>query len=295
VLTIHFAVQDLARSRMVAGLGPRVEAAFALHLLAQRHNVGLRRWRAQVLDEIGVRLEEVTALTRRHRRAADLAHLALRDRAPGQCQERVHDLKVLDAVQRAVVAQDWPAIQARLDEVCDIRGRTLITNGLGRLLTVLHPRLYWDPPVLQVRQGSDREVYLGGDGLLLSPSRFLHHRHCVLVEDVGSKGEPALVFSVEATMRAELPASDEEQLGDLMGHTRAAALHILTETCSTGQLAERLGISLAGASKHVGVLRNAGLITTSRLRNRALHRLTPLGAAMLADHEPAPRTGPETD
>ena len=48
-----------------------------------------------------------------------------------------------------------------------------------------------------------------------------------------------------------------------------------------GERVVRLGISLAGASKHAKVLRKAGLVTTSRHRNTALHTLTPLGFALL--------------
>ncbi len=42
-----------------------------------------------------------------------------------------------------------------------------------------------------------------------------------------------------------------------------------------------MGISLAAASQHASVLRNAGLITTRRRGSAVLHVLTPLGAELL--------------
>ena len=38
------------------------------------------------------------------------------------------------------------------------------------------------------------------------------------------------------------------------------------------------------ASKHLGVLRLAGLVVSTRDRNRVLHTLTPLGHALLLGH-----------
>jgi DNA-binding transcriptional ArsR family regulator len=42
-----------------------------------------------------------------------------------------------------------------------------------------------------------------------------------------------------------------------------------------------VGISLAAASEHASVLRDAGLITTHRNGSSVLHVLTPLGAELL--------------
>jgi DNA-binding transcriptional ArsR family regulator len=42
-----------------------------------------------------------------------------------------------------------------------------------------------------------------------------------------------------------------------------------------------VGISLAAASQHASVLRDAGLITTHRQGSAVLHVLTPLGAELL--------------
>ncbi|MFC9257864.1 ArsR/SmtB family transcription factor [Amycolatopsis thailandensis] len=50
---------------------------------------------------------------------------------------------------------------------------------------------------------------------------------------------------------------------------------------SSGELADRLGISAAAVSRHTTVLRDAGLITSRRHRAVVLHNLTPVGSALL--------------
>ena len=61
----------------------------------------------------------------------------------------------------------------------------------------------------------------------------------------------------------------------------AAGLASLTHPATTTETADRVGISLPSASQHTTVLRNAGLITTTRTGTAVLHTLTPLGTALL--------------
>ena len=110
---------------------------------------------------------------------------------------------------------------------------------------------------------------------------------------------PALAFATPVNIAIATHILDDGEptdkpqegraLGALIGHTRAAALRVLADSCTTGELSERLGISLAGASKHATVLRKAGLITTERNRNTALHTLTSLGVALLRNRGAFPR------
>jgi Helix-turn-helix domain len=60
-----------------------------------------------------------------------------------------------------------------------------------------------------------------------------------------------------------------------------AQLSAIAQGCTTTELADRVGISLAAASQHASVLRDAGLITTRRQGSAVLHVLTPLGAELL--------------
>jgi DNA-binding transcriptional ArsR family regulator len=67
----------------------------------------------------------------------------------------------------------------------------------------------------------------------------------------------------------------------LLGQTRAAVLAGTADGTSTTELARRAGVSLAAASQHATVLRDAGLISTHWHGRAVRHTLTPLGAALL--------------
>lgn len=76
-------------------------------------------------------------------------------------------------------------------------------------------------------------------------------------------------------------APERRALEKLVGATRAAALDAIAETCTTTELAQRIGVTLATASHHTTVLRDAGLIFSRRIGNTVHHRITPRGAALL--------------
>lgn len=76
--------------------------------------------------------------------------------------------------------------------------------------------------------------------------------------------------------------SPDAPLVALLGPTRAAVLEAVAAGCTTTELARRVGVSLASASRHACVLRDAGLISTRRLGGSVLHSLRPLGAEVLA-------------
>ena len=75
----------------------------------------------------------------------------------------------------------------------------------------------------------------------------------------------------------------------LLGRTRAVVLSRIEDGCTSRELARRSGISAPSASQHTAVLREAGLIDTSRRGQAVVHTLTPLGAALLTG---ADRAGP---
>lgn len=50
--------------------------------------------------------------------------------------------------------------------------------------------------------------------------------------------------------------------------------------CSTGELAQRLGISLSSASEHAVTLRRAGLLTSRSSGKQIIHTISALGRAL---------------
>ncbi|MFE4861376.1 ArsR/SmtB family transcription factor [Streptomyces sp. NPDC056670] len=255
---IHFSAADLARTRLRAGVGPLVETAFAAGLLGRGVNAPYLRWHRQ--------------LTKR------LPLWSVHGQDGG--------IDLLD-VWRAAVAPYWENLHAYLEAECEARGRTVMAGGVEQLMATMHARTTWAPPVLEIPGGPDEDIVLGGTGLVLAPSVFLNHRPAQLIRSLDGGARPTLVVSAPpqpheaAALWAEPDDDTAEALGALVGQTRAAALRVLRGACTTSELADRLGISPAGASQHTAVLRRTGLITSRRVRNSMLHTATPLGLALL--------------
>ncbi|MBY8848284.1 winged helix-turn-helix domain-containing protein [Saccharothrix longispora] len=251
---IYFGPQDVARIRLRATLGAASETSFAGVLLVRRtENAVFGAWRRRVRVALGPRVPPVTA--------QDLHAVA--------------------------VAPYWTGVHKRLEAERDVWARLLL-DGVDGLLSALHPRLAWHGNVLVVEDSDGPDIDLDGRGLVIAPTMFLRER--VPVRDAA---EPVLVCPVglDPVAAARLwesggvPEADGS-LAALIGRTRAAVLHALTDSDGTGRIGERLGLSSAVVSKHIGVLRDAGLVTSRRRLTAAVHVLTPLGAEVLRGHRP---------
>lgn len=64
-------------------------------------------------------------------------------------------------------------------------------------------------------------------------------------------------------------------------HRRAMLGLMLERPRAVGELVERLGLSQPGTSKHLRVLREAGLVSDRRDGTRRLYRVAPQGVAEL--------------
>ncbi len=211
----------------------------------------------------------------------------LRDFMEGGTKQLPRLMGELRAYHRAAVEPYWTHIQAQIEAERAARGRALLDGGADELLASLPPMLRWRAPVLECDYPVDRDVRLRGRGLLLQPS-FFCRRTAVTLHD--PELPPVLVYPAAAQL-ASAPGSGEsarpieEQrqrtLGKLVGHTRSVVLRAIGDGATTSELARRAGVSLASASQHACVMREAGLVTTLRRGNAVLHTVTPLGAALL--------------
>jgi DNA-binding transcriptional ArsR family regulator len=283
VLRLHFTAEALTRVRMRVTPGPIAESIFALNLFMDDSNVAFTAWRRQVRGRLGRRVDTLERLAPSGRPLADL--LWLLDRS-GADPVRARAMAQLSEFCQAAVLPYWRQARSRMELEREARGRIVITKGVERMLSTLHPRLRWKPPVLEVPDERQLDVHLDERGLLLSPSLFLGDHPCVLVDANQRTAPPTLLYAIpRATtaiaMLGGMAQPNDNALAALVGQTRAAALRALAESCTTSELAQRVNISSAGASQHATVLREAGLITTCRNRNTVLHTLTALGVALL--------------
>jgi DNA-binding transcriptional ArsR family regulator len=58
-------------------------------------------------------------------------------------------------------------------------------------------------------------------------------------------------------------------------------LAAVDQGCSTTELSRRVAVSIASASEHAAVLREAGLLHSRRQGSQVLHTVTSLGASLL--------------
>ena len=126
-------------------------------------------------------------------------------------------------------------------------------------------------------------------------------RSLVLVPAVFDLHEPHLLFSTadetlpyvllypalrdidDARALWSAPGPSHRALEMLVGRTRARALEAIADTCTTTELAQRIGVSPPTASHHASVMREAGLIASHRTGSTVLHYVTARGAALLQD------------
>ncbi|MFF0291471.1 ArsR/SmtB family transcription factor [Streptomyces sp. NPDC005262] len=194
-----------------------------------------------------------------------------------------HDLRRYHA---SSIAPLWPRV--RTDGLADraLRAEMLLRGGVDALLTTLSPLWLWDPPTLHLPSRSTHDIPLCGRGLLLIPSWFATGPLVMWRPQQST----VLIHPMHVSDR---PGAPPGALGPLIGRTRAAVLAGLRDPATTTALAERIGVSLAAASQHATVLRNAGLVCTTRIGAAVLHSLTPLGQALLEGEPPRPATAGE--
>ncbi|QQM38671.1 ArsR/SmtB family transcription factor [Streptomyces liliifuscus] len=248
----------------------------------------------------------------------DLARLAASPARPRQLPAEARALAegTLEALQRLgaalygyhrrALAAFWPHIRAQVDADRAVRARAVLGGGTDGLLASLRPVLRWQSPVLEADYPVDHELRLGGRGLLLQPSFFCSRRPVTLAAPLPDR-TPVLVYPIQhtlgwalmpgATGRGSGPCSGPSAgpgagpgagLGALLGRTRAAILQDVVTGRTTGELAERIGISGAAVSQHTAVLRQAGLLLSVRRSKHVLHTITPAGLVLLdgAQHTP---------
>lgn len=179
----------------------------------------------------------------------------------------------------ALVAPFWARVRRLLDADIERRSRTLARHGLRCVLDQLHPKVRWTDRGLSLADRAARTVELGERGFLLMPSAYLWP-HVAAVAD--EPWLPTIVYP--ATGIAELwqpPAAPDGELERLLGRTRALVLTALDRPLSTTTLATLIGLSPAGASRHLLALRDAGLLTTARHGHEVRYQRTGLGTALL--------------
>ncbi|WET77466.1 helix-turn-helix transcriptional regulator [Amycolatopsis sp. QT-25] len=231
--------------------------------------------------------------TTRARLKSDIAELArhralptwVAEIADGEVESLRRVATALRVYHREAIEPFWSGIRHHVE--LDRRSRADVVTSIGfeAVLAGLHPAVRWRPPVLEVDYPVEQDLYLDGRGLVLVPSFFCWGSPITTLSD--DTATPMLVYPVERSPWWAESADDEavraRSLTALLGRTRATVLRTIADLpqVNTTDLANLLGISLAGASQHTTVLRNAGLVQTARTNGAAVHRISQRGSALL--------------
>jgi len=99
--------------------------------------------------------------------------------------------------------------------------------------------------------------------------------------------QPTLIYPARGVARLwEQTAATPIHLEALVGRGRAAVLVGLEQPSSTATLARRIGLSPGTVSRHLAILRNAGLTRGYRSGHEVIYEQTPLGHALTIQDDP---------
>jgi DNA-binding transcriptional ArsR family regulator len=321
-LRVHFTLEDLARTRVAPGPDVMWETTLSLIRLQGRYGLAaFGGWRGQVAGKVdrSVRLLlpllptegyfadfltpgqglgglaagiDAVRRTPRGRLRTEVQLLSASRRLPvwtsrlaeGDVQTMEWLGQALERYFSAAVDPYWSTVVRQVEADRALRTRAFLDGGCEGVLASLRSFARWRPPVLEVNYPVDRDLHLGGRGLLLVPSLFCYELPVTLLDE---EQQPVLVYPIDRGLWfpncavAGAPVASTRPLAPLLGPTRATVFAVVDSGCTTTELARRAGISLASASEHASVLREAGLLATQRRGGSVLHSLTPLGIALL--------------
>ena len=152
-------------------------------------------------------------------------------------------------------------------------------RGVSRdTLTTLLPGARWCGDCLQIDSPQERTIRLGGRGLVVTPTAFWTGPPLL-----GELPDQPVLLAYPAPTTLNLRVGTEsDSLAAILGTTRAAVLRLLAVEHTTGDIARRLGISAASASRACcQALRAARLIDSRRDGKAVVHHVTVLGLDLI--------------
>lgn len=312
MLCVPFTTEDLLRTKFAAEPVPLLELMLGMAVL-QRRDATSERWRRRVsaalpraagplfelvppsaicpsfLHPFSAGLEDgldTVLSTPRSLVERDLARIcetrsascfirALRSRDREAWAELASAMR---SAHRAVLAGQWPRVRTSYQAEVGLRAGIFAREGMRAVLTSVYPGTAWDGRTLQIQVASKLKIDLAGRGMTLMPSVLWRDRPVFSRHPDGSR----LMVYAAAT---PLPLLDGDladgSLAALLGATRATILALSAATPTTTELARQAGVSTSTASEHAKVLRECGLISTTRTGKAVHHALTRLGEHLL--------------
>lgn len=210
-------------------------------------------------------------------RGADVGRRVLGD--PGRARSEAAD--ALRQLWKAVVEPEWPSMRLALRAEMVDRALQVNREGLRAVLPRLHPSAACEGDTITVEKTVDVDVDCP-DGLILVPSLFITDRMQCTTSDHWT---PAIYYPASGRYLWAAPPTPKS-LDRLLGTTRAKILVALATPLQTTVVARLVSVTPPTASEHLAILRDAGLIESSRAGRTATHELTAAGRAVLEASAP---------
>ncbi|POX55682.1 transcriptional regulator [Streptomyces sp. Ru71] len=182
--------------------------------------------------------------------------------------------QLLEDCDEAFFADIWARVQPQL--AADARHKTelLRRKGLADALTAVSSAVTLDEEaeVITVDKIMDGHTATGDGGLLLVPTS-LGWPHVMVLHRYG--WQPAITYPVSGSRPQALTVEQLTRRMDALAHPVRMRLcrHLARAPHTTSELADAHGMTAPEISRHLGVLKKAGLITTRRRGRYVLHQL----------------------
>ncbi|WP_182873732.1 ArsR/SmtB family transcription factor [Microbispora sp. H10670] len=219
--------------------------------------------------------------------AGDSGHGTRRPAAPPEPVPAQPVVSALLWYCEAVIAPYWNRFRAAVESERAVHARALLSGGPDELLRSLGHGLVWRRPRLWVEGDGEAGPRLrDGGGLVVVPSVFCERSEILLPDAdrpllVHPMGAPARDLALGLHSGPGEGGNGRRALGNLLGGTRAAILAELRSPYTTTEVARRHDLAPGTVSRHLSVLRDAGLVGSRRRANEVLYVATPLGRALV--------------
>jgi len=200
---------------------------------------------------------------------------------PADAREQVR--RLLEDCQRAFFAGLWDRVLGGLTADARLKRDLLATYGLGRALGAVSSAVTLDRTGARivVDKLQDQRTSAAGGGVTFLPSTF-GHPHLVVVHAPG--WQPVIQYPAAGSALVDLLPLDEveRRLHALDSPIRLRLVRSLARgQRSTAELADGWNLSAPEVSRHLAVLRDAGIVTSIRRGRFVLYELDQVAVARL--------------